>query len=323
MEIFNLPAHYRLLTILWMFMQLTLGSVAQEAFSPLPEAKRPHLQAVRTTKKISINGIPDESAWEAAPVAKCFTTAYPIQGDSATFDTAVKLLYDDKKIYISARCNFPAGAKKIQVQDMRRDFSFSNNELFEILIDPFKDPRLPVMAFCVTPYGTQMDIMHFADLSYDYKWDAVWEAASKIEEHSWTTEVAIPFSSLRYPKGATEWSINFARNIRYIGEINGWSPWPQAYSESYMAYAGILTNIQPPSNNTSLRFEPYTLVNAKKIDKNRPTFKSEFGGEIKYAISSNTLLEATVNTDFAQAEVDKQVINLSRSNVFFPEKRQF
>jgi hypothetical protein len=310
--------------MLCLVMQVSLSRLqAQEAFLPLPEAQRPHLQATRINEKITIDGLPDEAAWDKAPVATYFTTAYPRQGNKATYDTKVRLLYDDKNIYISAVCDFPPGKKDMQVQDLRRDFSYSNNELFEILIDPFKDPRLPVMTFCVTPYGTQMDIMHYADYSYDYKWDAVWQAASKIQEHSWSTEVAIPFSSLRYPKNSTEWSINFARNIRHIGETNGWSAWPQAYSETQMAYAGILTNIVPPDANFNLRVEPYALVNANKTDHNKTSYKPEFGGEVKYAINSNTLLEGTVNTDFAQADVDKQVVNLSRSSVFFPEKRQF
>jgi hypothetical protein len=324
MKIFQRFHRHKYLPLLCLFLQATLQQLhAQEAFLPLSEAQRPHLQATRITEKITIDGLPDEAAWEKAPVAQYFITGYPRQGAKATYDTQVRLLYDDKNIYISARCDFPPGKKLLQVQDMRRDFSYSNNELFEILIDPFKNPRLPVMTFCVTPYGTQMDIMHYADQSYDYKWDAVWQAASKMQDHSWTTEVAIPFSSLRYPKDATEWSINFARNIRNIGETNGWSPWPQAYSETYMAYGGILTNIVPPAASASLRVQPYALVNATKTGDNKTTYKPEVGGEVKYAINSNTLLEGTFNTDFAQADVDKQVINLSRSSVFFPEKRQF
>jgi hypothetical protein len=324
MKIFKALRFSKSLCLLVAFITTGLHQLhAQEAFAPLPVANRPHLQATRVTGPINIDGIPDEAAWNNAPAAAHFTTAYPRQGDKATYDTEVRLLYDDKNIYISARCDFPPGKKSLQVQDLRRDFSYSNNELFEILIDPFKDPRMPVMTFCVTPYGTQMDIMHYADFSYDYKWDAVWQAASKIQEHSWTTEVAIPFTSLRYPKNSTEWSINFARNIRFIGETNGWSPWPQAFSETQLAYGGILTNMVPPDANFNLRVEPYALVNARRADSDKPHYKPEFGGEIKYAINSNTLLEGTINTDFAQADVDKQVVNLSRSSVFFPEKRQF
>ncbi len=296
---------------------------AQQIFPPLPEAKRPHIKAEFTSEKITIDGRDNEASWQHADTAGHFTVAYPKQGARATYDTKVRLLYDNSNIYLFVKCDFPPGKKKIQVQNMRRDFGFSDNELFEVLVDPFKDPRLPVMAFCVTPYGTQMDIMHYADGSYDYKWDAVWKAASRIQEHSWITEIAIPFSTFRYPKNSTEWSINFVRNIRQFGELSGWSAWPMAFNESRMEYAGIVTNLNPPAGKIDMRFEPYTLVNSKSASNTPTKYKVQAGGELKYAINTNTVLEGTINTDFAQADADVQVINLTRSSVFFPEKRQF
>ncbi|MES2109378.1 MAG: DUF5916 domain-containing protein [Bacteroidota bacterium] len=296
---------------------------AQQIFLPLPEAKRPHMKAEFTNEKITINGKDDEAVWQRSEIATHFTVAYPKQGNKATYDTEVKLLYDNSNIYLFVKCDFPPGKKNLQVQNMRRDFGFTDNELFEVVVDPFKDPRLPVMAFCVTPYGTQMDIMHYADGTYDYKWDAVWKAASQVQEHSWTTEIAIPFSTLRYPKNAKEWSINFLRNIRQIGELSGWSPWPMAFNESRMEYGGILTNIKAPAEKINIRFEPYTLISGNAASSTPNKYKAQAGGEIKYAINTNTILEGTINTDFAQADADVQVVNLTRSSVFFPEKRQF
>jgi hypothetical protein len=311
-----------ILFMLWVFC-FGENCIAQEVFPPLPEERRPHIRAVFTNEKITIDGKANEPAWQTAPVATHFIVSYPKQGAKAAYDTEVRILYDNTNLYIYAKCDFPPGKKEIQVQDMRRDFNFDQNELLEIVIDPFKDPRSPVMGFSVTPYGTQMDIMHYADGTFDYNWDAVWQAASSIQDHSWTTEIAIPFSSLRYPKGATEWSINFIRNIRHIGELNGWSGWPMAFFESRMEYAGIVTNIIPPKEKLNLQFDPYTLVNTTSTNKSPASYKPTAGGEIKYAINTNTMLEGTVNTDFAQADADVEVINLSRSTVFFPEKRQF
>ncbi|WP_374949444.1 DUF5916 domain-containing protein [Mucilaginibacter sp.] len=296
---------------------------AQQIFAPLSEPKRPHFEAERTSEKIVIDGFDHESAWRQSGIASNFIVAYPRQGSKASYNTRVRMLYDADNLYIYAQCDFPPGKKFIQVQNMRRDFGFTDNELFEVLIDPFKDPRLPVMAFCVTPYGTQMDIMHYADGTYDYKWDAVWEAASQIQDSSWTVEIAIPFSSLRYPTNSTEWSINFVRNIRHLGELSGWSSWPLALNESRMEYAGIITGIHPPEKKTKIRFEPYTLVNANNKYHSSTGSKTKFGGEIKYAINSSTILTGTINTDFAQADIDRQVINLTRSSIFFPEKRQY
>lgn len=308
--------------LLFMF-GLYFKAAAQQIFPPLPEAKRPHVKAEFTSEKITIDGKDDEAVWQRSELAGNFTMSYPKQGGKATYDTEVRLLYDNSNIYLFVKCDFPPGKKNIQVQNMRRDFGFTDNELFEVLVDPFKDPRLPVMAFCVTPYGTQMDIMHYADGTYDYKWDAVWKAASQVQEHSWTTEIAIPFSTFRYPKNSTEWSINFVRNIRQLGELSGWSPWPMAFSESRMEYAGIVNNLNPPAEKINMRFEPYTLVNSNAASNTPTKYKAQAGGEIKYAINTNTLLEGTINTDFAQADADVQVINLTRSSIFFPEKRQF
>ena len=316
-------------TLFWVILSAFLTfalypcAFAQQIFPPLPEAKRPHIRAEFTSEKITIDGKADETVWQKSAVAGLFTVAYPKQGSSATYGTEVRILYDNSNIYLFAKCDFPPGKKDMQVQNMRRDYSFTNNELFEVVIDAFKDPRIPVMAFCVTPYGTQMDIMRYADGTFDYKWDAVWKAASNIQEHSWTTEIAIPFSTFRYPENSTEWSMNFVRNIRQFGELSGWAAWPMAFNESRTEYAGIVTNLTPPAKKVNLRFEPYALNTVSTANNALIKYKPQAGGEIKYAINTNTLLEGTINTDFAQADADVQVNNLTRSSVFFPEKRQF
>jgi hypothetical protein len=295
---------------------------AQGIYPPLPEAQRPHIAATFTREKIKIDGIPDEAAWTSAPVARHFVINTPKNGKDATYDTQVKILYDDKNIYITAKCDFPPGKKRMQVQNMSRDFSY-DDEFFEFVIDPYKDPRQPVMTFYVTPYGTQADVMGYADGTIDANWNTVWRAASTIQEHSWTTEIAIPFSSLRYPDKPASWSVNFVRNIRYIGEINSWSLFPLPFPETRTEYAGILTGIEPPHSADRFRINPYTLVNSSASSNAKTVHKPEMGGEINYTINNSTVLEGTVNTDFAQADADAQVINLTRSSVFFPEQRQF
>ena len=257
-----------------------LDTRAQAVFPPLPPDQRLHVSAALAAGAIKIDGKADESDWAGAALATHFMTSYPRQGLKAAYETEVRVLYDRQKLYISAKCYYPPGKKNLQVQDMRRDFGFSNNELFEVLIDPFKDPRLPVMTFCVTPYGTQMDIMHYADGSYDYKWDALWEAASTVSDNYWTTEIAIPFSSLRNPADQTEWSINFIRNTRMIGELSGWSPWPLAFNESRMEYAGILTDIKPPKPKLDLRIEPYALISSHATNTASSAYKQKQAGKL-------------------------------------------
>src|SRR5579872_1436552 len=306
---------------------LTIGLLPKlfaqsQVYPPLPEEQRVHIEAELTTENIKVDGILDEAAWAKCPVASHFVTNFPKNNEKAAYETEVKILYDDKNIYISARCDFPPGKKMMQVQNMSRDFTYSN-EFFEIVMDPFKDPRQPIMSFFVTPYGTIQDGMYYADGSFDKNWNTLWNAASTIQEHSWTTEIAIPFSSLRYPDGPSSWGINFIRNIKHLGEINSWALFPLPFVEGRTEYAGILTNLHPPPSHLNLRINPYTLVNSSGATDVKTVYKPQVGGELDYSINNSTVLEGTVNTDFSQADADVEVINLTRSSVFFPEQRQF
>jgi Domain of unknown function (DUF5916) len=308
------------LIILYHF--LATGSEAQSIFTPPTKAQRLTIEAVRAQEKIIIDGRLDEAAWSQCKATKHFIQSQPDQGKAASYDTEVKVLYDDKYIYIGAIC-YTAGTK-LMVQDLRRDFLYSNNELFGVFIDPFQDVQNPIPSFLTTPYSTLRDLLIYDDRIYDLNWDAVWEAKSSIKDSSWETEIAIPWSTIRYPSDSTTWGINFNRNIRSLNEVTGWSPWPYAYTVGRMSYEGLVTNLRPPASKANVQLLPYILTNASKNAPDPKTILSpQIGGEIKWLPNTNTSLEGTVNTDFAQADVDQQVINLKRSTVFFPEKRQF
>jgi hypothetical protein len=304
-----------------LFISLTFFSNAQTIFPPLNKSDKLRIEAVKAIHEIRIDGKLTDEDWSRCIAVKNFVQSQPNQGKPASFDTEVKILYDNKNIYIGAICSNPGN--KIFVQDLRRDFLYSNNELFGVFLDPFQNVQNPVPSFLVTPYGTQRDLLIYDDRIYDLNWDAVWQAKSFITDSLWSTEIAIPWSTLQYPSDSTTWGINFNRNIRSLNEITGWSQWPMAYTVGRMSYAGIVTNLHPPKSRANIRIQPYGLLNATKTNQEKTTIKGEAGGEIKWLINTNTTLEGTVNTDFAQADVDKQVINLKRSSVFFPEKRQF
>jgi len=294
---------------------------SQSIFAPPAYNARPIIEAHQAKQKIIIDGRLTEDDWSKCTVVRHFVQSAPVQGNNATYDTEVKILYDDENIYIGAVCSNPGN--NIFVQDLRRDFLYGNNELFGVFFDPFQDVQNPVPSFLVTPYGTQRDLLIYDDRIYDLNWDAVWQAESFVADSLWSTEIAIPWSTLRYPADSTTWGINFNRNIRSLNEITGWSPWPYAYTVGRMSYGGLVTNIQPPQTNSNLRIQPYVLQNAAKNSFRSTDFNSEIGGEVKWLLNTNTSLEGTYNTDFAQADADRQVINLKRSSVFFPEKRQF
>jgi hypothetical protein len=296
--------------------------VAQSTFGPPVEGHRLKLEARHTSSKIVIDGVLDEPDWKIAPRTSPFLTCWPYQGKTPKSATEVRVLYDSVNVYIGVICHFKGGKHRLLVQDMRRDFTGADNELLKVVIEPFGRLSMPVQGFAVTPFGTQADMIFYQGGIVDYDWDAVWRARCIIGDSTWIAEIAIPFTTLRYPPGVNAWRINFSRTIRSTGEWSGWSPWPLAYDASYMEYAGLLTGIKPPLPKTDIHIEPYALL---KTTGNGPIhcIQPEAGGELKWAIQTNTSLEATLNTDFAQVDADQQVINLGRSSVFFPEKRQF
>ncbi|NOT93884.1 DUF5916 domain-containing protein [Ferruginibacter sp.] len=276
---------------------------------------------MKAGQKILLDGKLNDPDWIRCTAATNFLQSYPSEKSKASFETIVKVLYDDENIYIGAVCNNPGN--KILVQNLKRDFIYDENELFAVLLDPFQDVQNPIPQFAVTPYSSQRDLLIYDDRVFDVNWDAVWKAKSFITDSTWSTEIAIPWSSIRYPSDSTTWGINFNRNIRSKFEFTGWSIWPMAYSAGRMAYAGLVTNLHPPKGKSNIRLQPYTLLNVSKLTGKETSTKFQPGGEVKWLLNTNTSLEGTINTDFAQADVDRQVVNLNRSSVFFPERRQF
>jgi len=294
-------------------------AICQDILQPLPYEKKLNIEAIKIGRKVKIDGNLNDTAWLQCNTVSNFIISYPIEGKKPVNETEVKIMYDDINLYIGGICHYNGSRKNLQVENMSRDFSYSNNELFNIMLGTFQGIKSPVLSLSVTPYNTQLDIMYFYDGSYSYNWDALWKSACRINDSTWVAEIAIPFSSLRYPTDSTVWAINFTRNNRSTGELSGWSLWPLAYSASRLDYGGLLKNIHPPKQNLNIRVQPYALYKSATSAKG----KLQTGGDIKWAINTNTLLEGTLNTDFAQAEVDRQVINLTRSSVYFPERRQF
>ncbi len=307
-----------LVILLFVFsLQKTCSLYSQDIFPPPSETKK--IKASYTSESISIDGNLQESSWQNASVAQGFRQVEPYQGEAPAFDTEVRLLYDADNLYIGAYCRDTADERGLRVPNMQRDFDASANDLFGITIDAFNDKR-NCLAFLVTPFGAQRDVQVFDDLLFDNDWDAIWRVRTSFSDSGWFAEIAIPWASLRYRDSSTQWGINFLRVIRHINQITAWSLYPRAYSVYRMTYAGELNGIQPPSPSLNLRLQPYTTVRTDRATQGATT---QFGGEAKWAVTPNLVADLTINTDFAQADVDRQVVNLRRFSVFFPERRQF
>jgi hypothetical protein len=300
------------------------GPAAAQTFPP-PD-RPPELRAERATGSIVIDGRLDEPDWFRAPAAAGFRQIEPDQGAPATLDTEVRVLFDDMHLYVGALLHDPAGRRDVRIRGLNRDFAWFENDAFGITLDPFGDGRIG-MAFQVNGAGVQRDQLIFDGTQYQLEWDGVWQARTAEVDGGWSVEMAIPWRTLRYHAGAGMWTVNFIRTRRGPGETSGWSPWPRAFGPYRLEYGGRLTGLEPPPPATNLAVQPYAITRRSELRGPAGTWNGatdvDLGGDLKWAITPQTVLDATFRTDFAEADVDRQVVNLSRFSVLFPERRPF
>ncbi|MCR9249466.1 MAG: carbohydrate binding family 9 domain-containing protein [bacterium] len=295
-----------------------------------PPAEEPEvIRAHKVKGQLSIDGNLNESDWQSSNSVTEFFRREPRQGGDVRYQTEVKFLYDDKYLYIGAWCKDSVGVKGIRVQDLRRDFSWGENDIFGIALDP-QNLKQYAQAFQTTPYGNQRDFQNFNGNSFDTGWNTLWKVRTKRTEDGYTAEFAIPFKTLRYdlPEDGTgpEWGVTMVRYARRDIEVSSFPPIPQSFTPYRMTYAAKLVGIEVPPPSTNVRIEPYALYQYDRIKEGAtPDSKGQpkFGGDLKWAIDPRTIVDLTINTDFAQADVDRAVNNLERFNIFFPERRQF
>ncbi len=281
--------------------------------------------ATRVSQPPTIDGHLDESAWQEAPELTGFRQIEPIQGGDPTVVTSVRILFDDQALYVAFDVQDPSGADGIRVSEVQRDFDYFQNDLVGISLDGFGDGR-SAMAFLVNPFGAQRDVRVFDGHFFDREWKGVWEARTRIHREGWSAELRIPWSTLRYDPATEGWGIMLVRRSRLANELAGWPEWPRQNNPYTMRYAGTLDGLEPPPPSRNVQVQPYLTVRSEQRDGvgfGQASRSSELGGELKWALTSSSVLDLTVNTDFAEADVDRQVVNLTRFSVFLPENRPF
>ncbi|MEM7185271.1 MAG: DUF5916 domain-containing protein [Bacteroidota bacterium] len=288
------------------------------------------IKVQRATGTIVVDGILDEPDWQGVEVIEDFFRREPRQGGEIKYKTQVRFLYDEKNLYVSARCLDSLGVKGVRIQDLRRDFSWGENDIFGIALDP-QNLKQYAQGFQTTPYGNQRDFQNFNGNSFDTGWNTLWRVRTQRTQDGFMVEMAIPFKSLRYnlpENGNTiEWGMTLVRYARRDIEVSTFPPIPQSFTPYRMTYAARLTGIEVPPPSANIRVEPYALYQYDESKEGDVTTESnndpKGGVDAKWAINPKTVLDLTVNTDFAQADVDRAVNNLERFNIFFPERRQF
>lgn len=295
-----------------------------------PDSIRKQIIATKITSSLRIDGVLNEPEWLQAVSSPRFIQIEPYQGAAPNFGTDVKVLYNKQYLYFGIFSQDALGKKAIRATDFKRDFSILAHDQVTLTFDGFNDRR-NAMCFATNAYGVQRDYLSFDDLYYDIDWDGLWRVRTTRTDSGWYAEIAIPWQTLRYKKTADSvqnWGFNIYRNRRLTNETSALSPFPRVFSASRMEYAGLLKNLEPPPPKPNIRIQPYALNsynNYKNFDSSikRHSNETKAGGELKWAINPNTVLDITANTDFAQADADLQVNNITQFSVFFPEKRQF
>ncbi len=307
-----------------------ISAQKNEADNFPPPKTPPTITAIRAEGMISVDGRLDEAAWGLAQPISNFFRVEPVQGGGIRNPTEVRVLFDDKNVYFGVFAKDSLGKKGVRIQDLSRDFNGLENDVFGIQIDA-QNTKQYAVSFQTTPYGNQQDVQNFNDNNRDEDWNALWRVRTQRTDTGYYAEFAIPFKSIRYDKPVAgvpvEWGITFFRLARKDFEKTVFPAIPQSFSENRMTYAAKLTGLEVPPPSANIRAEPYALY---QYDENRAgdllTGKSsepKVGGDVKWAINPNAVLDLTINTDFAQADVDQAVNNLERFTIFFPERRQF
>ena len=285
------------------------------------------MRATRISTPINIDGVIDEEAWEQAEPVDEFIQSKPQAGYPATEKTVVRVVYDDKKLYISAVC-YDAEPHKAVVTTLEQDFDSPNSDNFGVTLDTFHDKRNAYF-FQVNPRGALKDAQVFDDSRYENTaWEGVTEQKVKMYEDRWVVELAIPFTTLRFDPSSTDpaWGVNFLRRVRRKNEDMLWAPLDRRDFVHRMSKAGTMLGLEGLRKGRNLQIKPFALA-SNTTGSLRPAgskeTKGDAGVDLKYGVTPSMTLDLTYRTDFSQIEVDQEQVNLTRFSLFFPEKRDF
>ena len=268
-----------------------------------------------------IDGVLDEPDWIMAQKATPFFLVLPIDTGYPREQSEVMLTYDDKALYMAFVFYDSTPGKRI-MESFRRDFAFGNNDNFLAFFDTFLD-QTNGFSFGVSASGAKWDGTMSNGSAVKLDWDTKWESKTKHYGDRWVAEMRIPFKSIRYPSGGQRWNVNFSRLDMKTNEKSSWAPVPRQFPTASLAYTGVMRFNEPlPKSSMQFSFIPY-LYGSVVIDSLSREYHRDFGFDAKIGLSSSMNLDLTYNPDFAQVEVDQQVTNIDRFELFFPEKRQF
>ena len=271
---------------------------------------------------LKLDGILDEPEWQKAEAITEFTQRNPYYGRPATEKNLVRILYDDDNLYVGAVCFHKDINDLVAHKLAHRDVAW--DDLFSVVLDTFHD-HTKAYCFQVNPLGAKNEVfMDGPDVS-DSNWNEVWDVKTKINKDNWSAEFKIPLRILRFSSQSDQtWGLNLCRLLRTKNESDYWSPIPPQFTVSNLSLAGDLAGLRGLKPKRNLQVRPYGLFGETRENMPERTIqKADFGLDLKYVPTPNLAVDMTVRPDFAQIESDDVQINLTRFDLFFPEKRDF
>jgi hypothetical protein len=296
------------------------------------EAGGATVRAIPLKEPLRVDGRLDETVYQTELAVEGFIQLEPIAGAPATERTEAWVMFDRDAVYVSARCWDSAPPSEWTANEMRRDTGqLLQNDQFGVMFDTFYDRRNGFV-FYANPLGGFSDRIVTDEGMAEPEWNPVWEIRTGRFEGGWTIEMAIPFKTLRYRTGNPQvWGVQFRRAVRRKNEWSHITKMPPALRGSSgitrISMAATLVGIEAPPASMQLVTKPYAisrlLTDRVAVQPLSNEVEGDVGLDVKYGVTPNLTADFTVNTDFAQVEVDEQQVNLTRFNLFFPEKRDF
>jgi hypothetical protein len=300
---------------------LSADAGAQSNAAPAAESRKT-VRMVRTATPPVIDGKLDEAVWQTADVITDFHQIRPGDGATPSEPTEVYVLYDDDAFYIGARMH-DSEPQLIVAPTNRHNQGLGPDDRLVVILDPFNTGRSGYR-FETNPNGVRHDALYQSINSFQSDWTVIWDTAASIDETGWVAEMAIPFKTLPFDPSTTDWGFNFGRGIRRRGEEMAWVSRNRTYNPSIL---GLATGMQGMDQGMGLDVVPSLAVGKQKAfvsgggDSTNSDTSPSLDVFYRFTPSLNGAL--TINTDFSATEVDARQVNLTRFNLFFPEKRDF
>jgi hypothetical protein len=315
-------------------LALSFFLLLSSCLSSQNNAEKYQIRVKKSDQVIKLDGVLDEAAWQTGlEKADQFKLCFPNDTAFSPWITQARVTFDDRNLYIGIVCH--QRRADYTVQSLRRDYGGGTTDAVSVMLDPSKD-GLNGFIFSVSPLNVQREGLISVGEVMSLEWDNKWYSATQNFEDYWTVEMAIPFKTLRYnvSEGENSWGLQFIRAKVKDFEASVWAPVPFQFSNTNLSFVGrLLWNSPPPKPGANISLIPYAIggasldylrdANSLEIKDKKQDWTGGIGGDAKISLTPGLNLDLTVNPDFSQVEVDRQVPNLSRFELFFPETRQF